>query len=379
MTAINSIMYHSIKSIPIDKLGTLNRVKNTYFSKEFLEAYERSNPNIDFKYFVIEDSNKAVALANIQIIELGIDVILKNTKMPSLLRRILHAIFCNSPIKIMFCGNVFLSGEHGISIKEGYDKAKIIQIICKELIKLSKTIKPLHAIFIKDFVERSRAHSDYFINCGFTPMRIEPNMIISLQEEWNSFEGYKKTLKSKYRVKVNKADKTSKNLESKLFSESDFELYKDQLQQLYENTIANANFNAQVLNLNTYIKLRGFYKDDFIVKAYFLNGKLVGFLSALLNGDSLDAHFIGLDYNLNKQYAIYPRILNDYIRIGIENKVRHINLGRTASEIKTTVGAEPTQLICYLKHKRKWINTLIRPFVKNVKLKDFKQHQAFKL
>jgi hypothetical protein len=379
MNTANSILYHTIKTIPNDYLRTINSVENTYFSKGFLEAYERSNPNIDFKYIVIEEAHQAIALANIQIIELNIDVILKNTKMPSLLRRILHYLFCNSPIKIMFCGNVFLSGEHGISIKEDCDKTQIIQIICKELIKLSKSIKPLHAIFIKDFVERSRAHSDYFIDCGFTPMRIEPNMIISLQEGWNSFEDYKKTLKSKYRVKVNKADKTSKALETKRFSESDFELYKDELQHLYENTIANANFNAQVLNLNTYIKLRELYQDDFIVKAYFLDGKLVGFLSALLNKGALDAHFIGLDYTLNKQYAIYPRILNDYIRIGIENKVRNINLGRTASEIKTTVGAEPVKLICYLKHKRKWINALIRPFVKNVKLKDFKQHQPFKL
>ena len=45
--------------------------------------------------------------------------------------------------------------------------------------------------------------------------------------------------------------------------------------------IANANFNAQVLNLDTYIHLRQTFKDDFIVKAYFLEYKLVGFLTVL--------------------------------------------------------------------------------------------------
>ena len=77
-------------------------------------------------------------------------------------------------------------------------------------------------------------------------------------------------LKSKYRVKVNKADSTSGGLIARLFNESDLATYKDELQQLYENTIANANFNAEVLNLNTYIHLRAKFKDDFIVKAYFL-------------------------------------------------------------------------------------------------------------
>jgi hypothetical protein len=156
------------------------------------------------------------------------------------------------------------------------------------------------------------------------------------------------------------------------------ELYKDELQNLYQNTIDNANFNAQVLDLNTYIELKNTYKDDFIVQGYFLDQKIVGFLSALHNNNHLDAHFIGLDYTLNKDYAIYPRILNDYIRLGLEKGVATINLGRTASEIKSTVGAIPLELSCYIKHKNKFINFLIRPFFKRIQIKSFKQHSPFK-
>ena len=203
-------------------------------------------------------------------------------------------------------------------------------------------------------------------------------MILSLDSSWKTYEDYKEVLKSKYRVKVNKADSTSASLIARLFNESDFTTYKDELQQLYENTIANANFNAQVLNLNTYIHLRKIYQDDFIVKAYFLGDKLVGFLSALANNNHLDAHFIGLDYSLNKEHAIYPRILNDYVRIGIERQVSHINFGRTASEIKTTIGAMPVDLTCYIKHKRPFINSIVKFFIKRVQLKEFKQHQPFK-
>ena len=193
-----------------------------------------------------------------------------------------------------------------------------------------------------------------------------------------SDEDYKKDLKSKYRVKVNKADSTSAMLEMKDFNEADFATYKDQLQALYENTIANADFNAQVLDLETYIKLRALYKKDFIVQAYFFENKLVAFLSALKTNDYLDAHFIGLDYGVSKQLAIYPRILNDYIRLGIKHQVKQINFGRTASEIKTTIGALPEPLMCYIRHKRSWVNKLISPFFKMVNLKDFKQHDVFK-
>ena len=96
------------------------------------------------------------------------------------------------------------------------------------------------------------------------------------------------------------------------------------------------------------------------------------------NEDNLDAHFIGIDYNNNKEFAIYPRILNDYVRLGLSTSAKRINLGRTASEIKSTLGAEPETLTCYFKHKRAFPNAIIKPFVKNVTIKTFKQHKPFK-
>jgi hypothetical protein len=150
------------------------------------------------------------------------------------------------------------------------------------------------------------------------------------------------------------------------------------LQCLYENTIANANFNAQVLNLNTYVKLREAYGDNFIVKAYFIDNQLIGFLSALKNNSHLDAYFIGLNYDLNKIHAIYPRILNDYVRLGIANQASQINFGRTASEIKSTIGATPEHLVCYTRHKHNLVNKLLKPFISKVKIKDYKEHRPFK-
>lgn len=379
MTNLTSTTLNSVSDIDDSCWQSVNKDNNTYFSSKFLHAFEASNPNIDFKYILVSKGDTPVAMANIQIIELSVDVILKNIKLASWLKRFINFLFCKSNIYIMFCGNVFLSGEHGIIICEDVDKKDVIQMIGSEIDKLIKNTKPLHAVFIKDFVEESRLLTDDFKKFGFAPMHVEPNMIISINPEWHSFEDYKSSLKSKYRIKVNKADTTSAKLKTKRFCEKDFAVYKDELQQLYQNTIDNANFNAQVLNLDTYIRLRESYFEDFIVKAYFLNDKLVGFLSALANNHHLDAHFIGLDYSLNKTHAIYPRILNDYIRIGIEKKASYINLGRTASEIKTTVGAEPVELTCYIKHKRRTINSVLKPFIKRIQIKDFKRHQPFKI
>ena len=370
--------HFSIKDIDDEFLEIINPNNSVYFSRAFLHAFEVSNTQVDMRYVCISDKGTPQALTIVQTIELSVDVILKNIKVSPFFRKILTLFFCNDHIKIMFCGNVFLSGEHGISFAQNSDRKKITGHIGHALNTIAKTVRPLHAIFIKDFGASALAYTSSFEHFGFTNIKVEPNMLITLKPNWATFEDYKAALKSKYRVKANKADAKSKPLELRNFSRKDIELYKDELQNLYQNTIDNANFNAQVLDLNTYIELKNTYKDDFIVQGYFLDQKIVGFLSALRNKNHLDAHFIGLDYAQNKTYAIYPRILNDYIRLGLEKGVATINLGRTASEIKSTVGAAPIDLSCYIKHKNKFVNFLIRPFFKRIQIKSFKQHSPFK-
>lgn len=375
---MTTTVHSSIEHLDNDFLELINPNKSAYFSRDLLYSFEVSNAQVDIRYVCISNNNIAQALALVQIIELSVDVILKNIKVSPFFRKILNAFFCNDHIKIMFCGNIFLSGEHGISFSENCNKKNTVLQIGKALDNIAKTTRPLHAIFIKDFETSALEYTSDFEHFGFTNIKVEPNMLISLKPEWRTFEDYKAALKSKYRVKANKADSKSKALEVRIFSKKDVELFKNELQNLYQNTIDNANFNAQVLDLNTYIKLKDSYKDNFIVWSYFLDDKIVGFLSALKNKNQLDAHFIGLNYSLNKSHAIYPRILNDYIRLGLEKKVEIINLGRTASEIKSTIGAQPLELSCYIKHKNKFINILIKPFFKKIQIKSFKQHSSFK-
>jgi len=375
---LTTITHSSIECLEDGFIKFINPRKSAYFSRDLLYSFEASNTKVDMRYVCISNNNIPQALALVQIIELSVDVILKNIRVSPFFRKILNAFFCNDHIKIMFCGNIFLSGEHGISFSENCNKKNTVKQIGKALDNIAKTTHPLHAIFIKDFESSALEYSSAFEHFGFTNIKVEPNMLITLKPEWKTFEDYKAALKSKYRVKANKADSKSKALERRVFSIKDIETYKNELQNLYQNTIDNANFNAQVLDLNTYIKLKESYKDNFIVWSYFLEDKIVGFLSALKNKNHLDAHFIGLNYSLNKTYGIYPRILNDYIRLGLEKKVEIINLGRTAAEIKSTIGAKPLALSCYIKHKNKFLNVLVKPFFKKIQIKSFKQHSPFK-
>ncbi|SDG67831.1 peptidogalycan biosysnthesis protein [Winogradskyella thalassocola] len=376
--SLRSQVFKSIDTIPQTYWDSVNCCTNIYYSPEFLKAFELANTDIEFNYIFIIKDHEAVAFANAQIVTIGVETITKNIKMSDKIRHWVNNMFCNNHIRVLFCGNVFLSGEYGTFLKDGEDKVDTFKAIAEGVKQLSKSTKKLNAIFVKDFKNESLPITNHLESYDYAAMQVEPNMIITLKPEWHSFEDYTTALKSKYRVKANRADAKSTALNAKLFSEDDIEIHKDALQELYQNTIDNADFNAQILNLDTYIHLKKTFKDQFIVKGYFLEEKLVGFLSAMQNDSHLDAHFIGIDYSQNKDFAIYPRILNDYIRLGIETQSTQINLGRTASEIKSTLGAEPEALTCYCKHKRYLPNQILKPFIKNVQIKSFKQHSVFK-
>jgi hypothetical protein len=371
-------IFDSVNTIPKTYWDNLKCCTNSYYSPEFLKAFEIGNPNITFNYVFIIRNNQAVAFANTQLVTIGVETITKNIKMATWLKQTVNTLFCDNAICVLFCGNIFLSGEYGTFLKDGEVKVDMFNALANGIKTLSKRAKKLSGVFVKDFKNESLHITNHLEDFGYAAMQVEPNMIVTLKPEWISFDDYTRALKSKYRVKANKADSKSAVLETKFFNENAIKVHKKELQELYQNTIENADFNAQVLNLDTYIHLKTVFKDNFFVKGYFLENKLVGFLSAMKNHESLDAHFIGIDYSKNKQFGIYTRILNDYIRLGIDTKSKRINLGRTASEIKSTLGAEPETLTCYFKHKRKLANAVIRPFVKNVTIKTFKQHSVFK-
>ena len=130
MSSFVTSLYPSVDLIDPVVFEELNTDENVYFSKSFLKAFELSNPQIEFKYISISDIEKnTVALALVQVINLSVDGTLKNIKVAPFVRKFLDLFFCNDHIKIMFCGNIFLSGEHGISSSDGISKNEIMNQI----------------------------------------------------------------------------------------------------------------------------------------------------------------------------------------------------------------------------------------------------------
>ena len=380
-------VFNKISEIPSVVWDELNCSQNLYFSSNYLNALEKNNSHLSYFYLILKNKNeKAIAFANVQIIEFKLDTLGRDSsnlfkKINSIGRKL--SIFPKEkPLKIIICGNSFVSGEHGIFIKKGENKRLILRKISKGILhytEYSNQENPVDIFMMKDFIVDSLSVTKELLSLGYYAFNIEPNMTLKISPKWQNFDNYLAALKTKFRVKAKKAIKLSNNLVTKDITVLNFEEHLLKMTELYKKVVTKAAFNLGEFKLQTYKSLKTKLEDSYILKSYWIEDKMVGFMSGMINKKNLDAHFVGLDYEFNKQYAIYQRMLYDYIKIAIDNKIELLNFGRTASEIKSSVGAIPQDLTVYIRHKKSIRNKILKLFLLKIQPTEFNQKFPFKI
>jgi len=381
-----TIIYSKIDEIPKTIWEELN-CPYLYFSPTYLEAIEKNNSHLSFFYIVLKDhQQKAIAFACVQIISFQLNSI--ENDLSTILKRVtslarkFKIIPNEKPLQILTCGNSFVSGEHGLYIKNSEDKRLVLRKLSKAILQYTEDKyqqTPIDIFIMKDFVSDSLTISNELISLGYYSFNVEPNMKLEIDKNWQNFNHYLAALKTKFRVKAKKAMELSSAL---LIEDVHSENIDNQLQkmtELYKRVASKADFNLGEFKLATYKDLKENLGDHYILKTYWLQNKMVGFLSGMIHGSELDAHFVGIDYTLNKSHAIYQRMLYDYIDIAIKQKLTTINFGRTASEIKSSVGAIPEHLTVYIRHKKTITNKFLKLFLLKIQPTEFHQKFPFKI
>ncbi len=377
--------FSSVDEISTEIWEELQCVNNLYFNQKYLSAIEKHNSQIQFLYIVLlNDAQKAIAFATVQVVDFYLDSVQNDMQSVvdwvKCMGRRLRILSPEKPFKILTCGNTFVSGEHGVFIEQSQNKIQVIKQLTKAILDCEKSdIKGnVDAFMLKDFIKESLYITDELHEEGYNSFNVEPNMVIHLDEDWQSFDDYLAALKTKFRVKAKKALKLSSHLRVEDVQMDSLDDLLPKMTSLYKKVSSNSSFNLGDFSLETYKSLKQNLKDAYFLKTYWLDDTLVGFLSGMVNQNSLDAHFVGIDYDYNREYAVYQRMLYDYISLGIDKKVAAINLGRTASEIKSSVGAVPQDLTIYLRHKKRIPNRILSLFLKRIQPSEFSQKEPFK-
>jgi predicted N-acyltransferase len=244
------------------------------------------------------------------------------------------------------------------------------------VIKEEKIHGKIAAILVKDFYTSSKNASEELKEFKYHDFLVEPNMIVNIN--WKTFEEYLNAMSKKYRNRAKGIVKKGLELQRKQFSANDIKEHQKEIQQLYDNVHLKAAFSMASLSTNYFVEMKKNLQDKFNFIAYYHNEKLIGFKTSFVLDTAIEAHFIGLNYEVNKELELYQNMLYDYVKEAIDHNLPQLFLGRTASEIKSTVGAEAYQLTCYIRHRNPLSNRIIKPFIDAIKPSDWIPRNPFK-
>ncbi len=358
MKSITNKIYTSIAQLPYswDEVAR----ENAFLQTPYLKVLEDSAPtNMQCFYIGVFENTELIGVAIAQYLNLN--------KLESFGERdkcfktfIRNFIFKNFASHALFLGNNMITGQNGYVFNKEIALEKIGQILlgCANEITVyfkNQNIK-IHIVSFKDFYQDCAVE---LRNSSFSNMyefNTQPNMIFELDNNWETNEDYVAAFSKKYRDQYKRAHKKFEGIETRELSSEEIILHENRIYELYHYVAKNAPFNTFFLAKNHFSSFKKECENRFILIGYFLHNELIGFHSLLLNGNTLETYFLGYDEQIQKEKMVYLNMLYNMTKFGIEKQFKKIIFGRTALEIKSSIGAIPIVMSGFIHHENKWIN-----------------------
>jgi hypothetical protein len=389
-------IFESITEIPVLQWKSIVPADCFFMSYDYLHNIETSETNrleMKLRYATFVKGNKTVAAAVFQIVHINgsqnfrvREIVAPQGQTLSVTQHAKNWAakrVNNLHFTMLLCGNAYITGEHGfvynkteLSNTEAFDLLDnaIRQIMDTE----AQANRPIHAVLVKDFEPQHLQSARRLACCSFNEVVAQPNMVLPHANRWANFDDYLSTLSAKYRTRAKSVFKKAKVLERRVLSVEEISEQQNEIYRLYRQVCEHSEVSIAYCTPQYFAEQKQKMPNEFQLIGYYLQDTLVGFISLFNTPTYLEAHFVGYEYELNKQYAIYNNILYDIVRTGIENKSPKINFGRTATEIKSTVGAEPIWQNSFMRHRTWWFNKILGRLVDTLRPDDWIQRHPFK-
>ncbi len=357
-----------------------------FLQRRYLSALEQGGSDLGgFRYALFHRDDEPVGVARFHLTDfVGQPVeslLTRRSRLTRFMARRLRVDRGPLSVRLVLCGSPFSTGEHGFSFRREAAPERLVS----SLVHAARTVQRqtsasdrASAILFKEFYPTSEPLFESLERCAYSPLPVEPTMLLPIDPAWRSFDDYLASLASKYRVKAKRTYKGSQQLVVRELSAHELVRRRPRLEQLYSAVVERADYRLGKLGVDTLVNLRRELDDELLVQGYYLGDELVGFMTGLADGDTLEAQLVGFDYGLNREHFIYPRMLYDYLRAALARGLRRVNYGRTAGEIKSTVGAVPVPLRCYVRHRGRVRNRFLPHILRSLRVPESPLRRPFK-
>lgn len=334
-----------------------------FLSKAYHKALTSAPPEkMDFWFVRLEQGGQLIGMLCFQIKSFNPGDSLKKHASGSILKKIRYKAASLINLHVLCLGNTLVTGDYGFCFKDEIEEKMRTLLMLKTIdwLLTKSEFRHIQLIFVKDFyydIFRGIPDSSYCQK--YHLIDTQPSMILDIPTMWKGLNGYLGSLKSKYRVRAKKAIEMAKGIEKRELTLEEIEVMESQLHSLYLKVVDDVGFNLFILSVGYFTELKRQLRDHFHLWIYRKDDELIGFYTVFEDGDILDAHFLGYDPDVNHQYKLYMNMLLSMIDYAAANGFRQLQLSRTATEIKSSVGAEGVPMWAYMRAPNSLFNAWV--------------------
>lgn len=292
--------------------------------------------------------------------------------------------------KVLCLGQFLTSGPFAQDGLQGLSPSEAADLLPDVAATLTARNHSYVAVLIKDLYPLQHPTTQQLKTKKFHLLPADPVMEVQLKKSWETMDDYLASLTSKYRVRYRRARSKFAGISRRRLSPRDVAFWRDRMFELYRSTSAGADFNAANLTpayfpwlsrvrsqkkkqvLEAALLPKGqftvtepptFNTSENLLFGYFNpEGEMVGFTSAIPNGSVIHAHYLGIEDSYKHSHHLYHNMLFDLLEDTITGGFDKLDYGRTALEIKSSIGAVPVDYACLITARPCLINWLIPLF-----------------
>jgi predicted N-acyltransferase len=292
-------------------------------------------------------------------------------------------VFKNFCSHVLFVGNNMLTGKNGYAFSKKIGETQVVKTLQMASISIRKELKlagkNIHITTFKDLYSEDIKEFTIPEFKKLYQFSTQPNMIFKIESNWKTENDYVDSLTKKYRDQYKRARKKAEGIEKRKMHLEDIIKHEDVIYDLYFHVAKNAPFNTFFLPKNHFRVFKEQLKDQFLFYGYFLNEQLIGFNTLIKNGKIMETYFLGYDDTIQREKMLYLNMLYDMVAYSINKNFEKIIFGRTALEIKSSVGAKPVETFGYIEHSSAIINSKMETLFCYLEPKtDWKERNPFK-
>ena len=354
-----------------------------YLGIPYLEALEQTmESEMQFRYVIFYcEEYQPIGIAYFQLVDLVDNGSKYRDAVKRLGKGIGSYIVKEMKVRTIVNGNVFQCGRFGYQFDEKvpHDEALAAVEDCMDRFRKAKEHRGKASIMLfKEFGPAEMKVADCLLEKRYHKFHMDVNMVMDLDSDWKNLEDYQDSITSKSRTRLKSILKKSNGLEIREMDVSEINKHAGRINELFQLVLEKSSFKFGELKSEIYVAWKKALDKKMMFKGFFEDGHLIGFNSAFIHDDYLDAHYVGIDYERNERLGLYQRmlveLLNDAIRLGKKQLI----MGRTAEQAKSSLGAYPVDMRLYTKHRNALANKLIAPVIASVKPSEFETRNPFK-